>query len=255
MALTPSFPSHRPVSTLTSKKYTTPFSHHPTLILSPMLTSTSSSWRIAVCLLVLVMAIISTTAAAPVSKPKPSQPTIPKITLKQLQKAFAGNCPAKTQGEVISCKDALPYINAAIKKYKLKTKGQRAAYIANMAYEGGYLKYNRNLVNKSQGTRSIMPAVSLRIFVDANRSVQKLWPRFPADVNNDLIVDVLIAKKLDFEPGAWWTVSGPNCPRTAAKLSSSQASFQAWQAACINGGADTVPARAAIYKTVYAAIV
>lgn len=39
------------------------------------------------------------------------------ITLSQLEEAFAGHCPNSTQGEVISCDDALPYLNAAIQKY------------------------------------------------------------------------------------------------------------------------------------------
>ncbi|KAG0324134.1 hypothetical protein BG004_003532 [Podila humilis] len=196
-------------------------------------------------LLALVIALfISEAAAAPARQ----------VTLPQLTKAFAGNCPKKTSGDVITCKDALPYINAAIKKYHLKTRGQRAAYIANMAYEGGYLKYNHNLVNPTQGTRSIMPAVSLRIFVDANKSVQKFWPRFPKNVDNNKIVDILIKRRADFEPGAWWTVAGPGCPKVAAKLSGSQASFVAWEKGCINGGLETIAARAAIYKTVYAAI-
>lgn len=99
-----------------------------------------------------------------------------------------------------------------------------------------------------------MPAMSLRIFVDANPPVQKLWSGFPASVIDDKIVEVLIKNKLDFEPGAWWVLSSPSCAETAAKLSGSQASFTAWETVCINGGADTVTARAAIYKTVYAAI-
>lgn len=123
-----------------------------------------------------------------------------------------------------------------------------------MIFEGGYLKFNHNLIVPAQGTRSILPAMSLRIFVDANLSVQKLWPGFPASVVDDKIVEVLINNKLDFEPGAWWVLSGPNCAETAAKLSSSQASFTAWEAVCINGGAETVAARAAIYSTVYASI-
>lgn len=55
--------------------------------------------------------------AAPKPKPKPTpKPASGAVTLAQLTKAFAGNCPPKTTGEVITCKDALPYINAAIKK-------------------------------------------------------------------------------------------------------------------------------------------
>jgi len=38
------------------------------------------------------------------------------ITLDQLENAFAGHCPSSTHGEVISCADALPYLNAAIQK-------------------------------------------------------------------------------------------------------------------------------------------
>ncbi|KAF9168048.1 hypothetical protein DFQ26_001751 [Actinomortierella ambigua] len=141
-----------------------------------------------------------------------------------------------------------------MKKYKLTTKGQQAAYVANMAYEGGYLKYNHNLVNPSQGTRSIMPAVSLRIFVDANKSVQKFWKGYPKGVDNNKIVDVLIKKKVDFEPGAWWTRYGPGCAVVAKSLNGTVDSFIAWEKACINGGAETIPARAAIFKTVYAAL-
>lgn len=106
----------------------------------------------------------------------------------------------------------------------------------------------------SSPARSIMPAVSLRTFVNANKSVQKFWPGFPKNVNDNTIVDVLIKKKADFEPGAWWAVSGPGCAQVAKGLSGSQASFIAWEKGCINGGAETVAARAAIYKTVFAAI-
>ena len=99
-----------------------------------------------------------------------------------------------------------------------------------------------------------MPSVSLRLFVNANKSVQKFWPGFPANVDDNTIVDVLIKRKADFEPGAWWTVKGPGCAPLAKGLSGSQNSFIAWEKGCINGGADTVAARAAIYKTVFAAI-
>ncbi|KAF9204221.1 hypothetical protein BGZ49_005563 [Haplosporangium sp. Z 27] len=157
-------------------------------------------------------------------------------------------------GEVISCKDALPYINGAIKKYGLKTRGQRAAYIATMSFEGGYLKYDHNLISHSQGTRSIMPATSLRIFVDANKDIQSLWPNFPRGIDNNTIVDVLINAKVDFEPGAWWTVSGPRCSRLASRLSSSNSSFISWEATCINGGNSTIAERAAIYNATYTSI-
>lgn len=99
-----------------------------------------------------------------------------------------------------------------------------------------------------------MPAVSLRIFVDANKSVQKLWKGFPKNVDNNKIVDVLIKNKLDFEPGAWWAKFGPGCAAVASRLNGSVNSFIAWEKACINGGPETVTARAAIYKTVYAAL-
>ncbi|KAF8939789.1 hypothetical protein EDD21DRAFT_90684 [Dissophora ornata] len=194
------------------------------------------------------------------SSPKPAKVTHTPphkrsgaISIAQLTTAFAGNCPPQTTGDAITCKDALPFINAAISKYGLKTKGQQAAYIANMAYEGGYLKYDHNLVTHSQGTRSIMPATSLRIFVDNNPSIQKLFPGYP-NIDNNGIVDVLIQKKADFEPGAWWAVKGPGCAGAATGLSASQASFTTWEQSCINGGADTVSARAAIYQKVYASI-
>ncbi|KAF9920283.1 hypothetical protein FBU30_009913 [Linnemannia zychae] len=198
--------------------------------------------------------LLADTASAAPAKPAPKPAPKDEITLSQLTKAFAGHCPKKTVGDAITCKDALPYINAAIKKYKLKTKGQKAAYIANMAYEGGYLQYNHNLSIHSQGTRSIMPAVSLRTFVNANKSVQKFWPKFPKNVNDNTIVDVLIKHHADFEPGAWWAISGPGCASVAKGLNASQASFIAWEKGCINGGAETIAARAAIYKTVYAAL-
>jgi len=47
-----------------------------------------------------------------------------------------------------------PYSSLSfVTRYNLKTKGQQAAYIANMAYEGGYLKYNHNLNTHSQGSK------------------------------------------------------------------------------------------------------
>ncbi|KAF9928946.1 hypothetical protein BGZ67_006644 [Mortierella alpina] len=209
-----------------------------------------------VVLITLAVTLLFSNAVAAAPKPKAPKPKAPSgaINLGELTKAFAGHCPKKTTGDVITCKDALPYINAAIKKYNLKTRGQRAAYIANMAYEGAYLQYNHNLVNPSQGTRSIMPAVSLRTFVNANKSVQKFWPGFPKNVNDNTIVDVLIKRRADFEPGAWWTVAGPGCAQVASRLSGTQASFIQWEKTCINGGPETVAARAAIFKAVYAAI-
>ncbi|KAF9914682.1 hypothetical protein BX616_007774 [Lobosporangium transversale] len=176
------------------------------------------------------------------------------VSIAHLQEAFAGNCPSETNDETITCEDALPYINQAIQKYGLRTRGQRAAYIANMAYEGAYLRYNYNIVIRSQGTRSILPAVSLRTFVDANKDVQDLWPDYPMNVNETEIADVLVKANLDFEPGAWWTVSGPGCSRVASRLSDSNSSFVAWETTCINGGADTIVDRLAIYRNVYNAL-
>jgi hypothetical protein len=84
------------------------------------------------------------------------------ITLDQLVKAFAGRCNDPKDGPIdpitgkkdpISCQDALPFINKAMAKYKLTTKGQRAAYISNMAYEGEFLKYNHNLGDRTQGSK------------------------------------------------------------------------------------------------------
>ncbi|KAF9582924.1 hypothetical protein BGW38_010574 [Lunasporangiospora selenospora] len=219
-----------------------------------------ASWAmLIIAIAISLCCLLQTAEAAPAAKPKPKptpKPT-PKsgpVSLAQLTKAFAGRCPKKTAGEVITCQDALPFINAAIKKYGLKTRGQRAAYIANMAYEGAYLQYNYNLVNRSQGTRSIMPATSLRVFVNANKSVQKFWPGFPKSVDDSKIASVLIKRKADFEPGAWWTVKGPGCAKVASGLGASEASFVAWEKGCINGGIDTIPARAAIYKTAFAAL-
>ncbi|KAF9962769.1 hypothetical protein BGZ65_008054 [Modicella reniformis] len=209
------------------------------LRLSSMLLFTILAW----------CSLTTTTTAIAHSKDLPIS-----ITLTQLEAAFAGHCPTITQGEVISCSDALPYINDAIYKYGLSTRGQRAAYIANMAYEGAYLKYNYNLVTRSQGTRSILPATSLKIFVDANESIQKFWPGYPY-VDVETIVDVLIQHKADFEPGAWWTVSGPRCAKVASRLSESLSSFITWEITCINGGEQTIKDRAEIYSTVYASIV
>ncbi|KAG0354686.1 hypothetical protein BGZ54_001528, partial [Gamsiella multidivaricata] len=97
--------------------------------------------------------------------------------------------------------------------------------------------------NATQGeviTRSILPASSLRIFIDANKPIQNLWqPSFPKQVNNDTIVDILIENHADFEPGAWWTVHGPGCAEVASNLSESLSSFVDWETTCINGGIDT----------------
>ncbi|KAG0252178.1 hypothetical protein BG011_007143 [Mortierella polycephala] len=138
-----------------------------------------------------------------------------------------------------------------------------------MAYEGGYLKYNRNLVDSSQGsrssyilfstvnkysTRSILPATSLRIFVNANKSAQSFWPAFPNNVDNGTIAEVLIQNKADFEPGAWWTVAGPRCAKVASRLSGSLKSFVSWEKTCINGGEETIADRSAIYRNAYTAI-
>ncbi|KAI8360335.1 hypothetical protein B0O80DRAFT_201630 [Mortierella sp. GBAus27b] len=85
------------------------------------------------------------------------------ITLAQLEKAYAPNCLATVPPgfpDAITCKDALPFINSAIKKYGLETAGEKAAYLATMAYEGAYLKYNHNLGDPSQG---ISPKVLARL--------------------------------------------------------------------------------------------
>lgn len=69
--------------------------------------------------LFITLFLAATVEAAPKPTPKPTpkpKPASGAVTLAQLTKAFAGNCPSKTTGEIITCKDALPYINAAIKK-------------------------------------------------------------------------------------------------------------------------------------------
>lgn len=63
---------------------------------------------LATLLAVVIALFISEAAAAPAPHGA--------ITLPQLTKAFAGHCPKRTSGDAITCKDALPYINAAIKK-------------------------------------------------------------------------------------------------------------------------------------------
>ncbi|KAI1316319.1 hypothetical protein EDD11_010098 [Mortierella claussenii] len=193
-----------------------------------------------------VLLLLSTASAGVI----PILPILPS----EMEQAFAGNCPMETTSEVISCQDALPFINDSIQKYGLKTRGQRAAYIATMAYESAYLQYNHNIVTHSQGTRSILPASSLKVFVEANKDIQGLWPEYPKDVIESKIVDVLVAAKADFEPGAWWTVSGPACSGVASRLSDDKSSFVNWETTCINGGADTIEKRTTIYEAVYAAI-
>ncbi|KAG0303875.1 hypothetical protein BGZ98_006188 [Dissophora globulifera] len=122
-----------------------------------------------------------------------------------------------------------------------------------MAYEGAYLKYDFNIVVRSQGTRSILPATSLRIFVDANKDIQQIWSSYP-QIDNNLIAVTLVDNKKDFEPGAWWVKAGPGCANAAALLSDSPQSFQDWERTCIYGGVDTIDARTTIYQTVYNAL-
>jgi len=85
---------------------------------------TSLSWKIVVFLAICI-ALISTayTAPVPTPKPKPTPKPTPKpkspstsLSLAQLQKAMDGKCPQATVGDAITCEDALPYINAAMKK-------------------------------------------------------------------------------------------------------------------------------------------
>ncbi|KAF9365428.1 hypothetical protein BGX34_010055 [Mortierella sp. NVP85] len=188
------------------------------------------------------------------------------ITLDQLVKAFAGRCndpkdgpidPITGKKEPISCQDALPFINKAMGKYKLRTKGQRAAYISNMAYEGEFLKYNHNLGNRSQGTRSIIPSFNLLKFVQARPEYGRL---FPNPIDETKIADILIKNNLDFEPGAWWVKNGDGCaavsnfPGDNATNGEADAAFQQWQKVCIRGGIDTEAKRLAIFQQVYAAI-
>ncbi|KAF9280997.1 hypothetical protein BGZ88_011874 [Linnemannia elongata] len=196
----------------------------------------------------LAIATIALTTAAPVPTPT-GTPTL--LTIDELKAAANGTCPPQTSGEVISCEDALPYINDAINKYNLATRGQRAAYIATMLYESGNLKYNHNLVNANQGTRSMLPQPSLETFVSANADIQTLVATYPADT---LLVDILINNHLDFLPGAWWTVSGPNCPGRAAALDGTTSAFLQWEIDCINGGVETLAQRAAVFGVVYQSI-
>jgi len=46
--------------------------------------------------------------------PQSLQPTL--LTIDELKAAASGLCPTQTSGEVITCEDALPYINTAINK-------------------------------------------------------------------------------------------------------------------------------------------
>ncbi|KAF9149731.1 hypothetical protein BG015_008446 [Linnemannia schmuckeri] len=196
----------------------------------------------------LVIASVAFTSAAPVP-PQTGTPIL--LTIDELKAAANGTCPPQTSGELISCEDALPYINDAINKYNLVTRGQRAAYIATMLFESGNLKYNHNLVHANQGTRSMLPQVSLEKFVSANADIQTLVATYPADT---LLVDILINNHLDFSPGAWWTVSGPNCPNRAAALDGTINSFLQWEIDCINGGVETLVERAAVFGVVYQSI-
>jgi len=97
----------------------------------------------------------------------------------------------------------------------------------------------------------MLPQVSLERFVSANADVQNLVATYPAGT---LIVDILINNHLDFEPGAWWTNNGPNCPERAAALDGTNATFLEWEAGCIGGGVETIPGRVALFNTVYQSI-
>ncbi|KAK3808270.1 MAG: hypothetical protein J3Q66DRAFT_354391 [Benniella sp.] len=215
----------------------------------------------------------ATTTAAPATPTPtgPPSPAAPKsrtdITLDQLMKAFAGRCndpkdglpdPYTGKKEPISCQDALPFINKAMGKYNLTTKGQKAAYISNMAYEGDFLKYNHNLGNRTQGTRSIIPSFNLLKFVMARPEHKQL---FPNPINETMIADILIKNDLDFEPGAWWVKNGDGCApvskfpsRKNTTNAEADAAFQVWQKVCIRGGADTEANRLKIFQQVYLAI-
>jgi hypothetical protein len=65
-------------------------------------------------ILALAIASIAITSAAPVY-PQTGTPTL--LTIDELKAAANGTCPPQTTGEIISCEDALPYINDAINKY------------------------------------------------------------------------------------------------------------------------------------------
>ncbi|KAF9089484.1 hypothetical protein BGX23_006638 [Mortierella sp. AD031] len=194
------------------------------------------------------LATMSVNSAAPV-RLHAAEPFA--LTIDELKAAGNSYCPDQTSGEVISCQDALPYINEAINKYNLVTKAQRAAYLSTMFYESATLKYNHNLVNPTQGTRSMLPQASLERFVSANVDVQSLVATYPTGT---LIVDILINNHLDFQPGAWWTTSGPECPEHAAALDGSSEAFLEWEIECINGGVETLQDRATAFETVYQAI-
>ena len=97
----------------------------------------------------------------------------------------------------------------------------------------------------------MLPQPSLETFVSANADIQTLVGTYPADT---LLVDILINNHLDFLPGAWWTVSGPNCPGRAAALDGTTSTFLQWEIDCINGGVETLVERAAVFAIVYQSI-
>ncbi|KAG9068573.1 hypothetical protein KI688_010848 [Linnemannia hyalina] len=178
-----------------------------------------------VAIFALVIATIALTTAAPVPTPTGI------LTIDELKAAANGTCPPQTSGEIISCEDALPYINDAI--------------------TNGNLKYNHNLVHATQGTRSMLPQPSLEKFVSANADIQTLVATYPADT---LLVDILINNHLDFLPGAWWTVSGPKCSGHAGALDGTVTTFLQWEIDCINGGVETLFDRSAVFGVVYQSI-
>ncbi|KAF9911110.1 hypothetical protein EC991_004664 [Linnemannia zychae] len=175
-------------------------------------------------ILIVAIASIALSSASPIP-PQTYEPTL--LTIDELKAAANGSCPTQTAGEHITCEDALPYINDAINKYKLVTRGQRAAYLSTMLFESGYLVYNHNLVNPSQGTTYAA---------------------------SDLVVDILINNRLDFQPGAWWTVSGPGCPDRAAALDGTTNTFLLWEIECIGGGVETLAKRTADFEIAYQSI-
>ncbi|KAG0375856.1 hypothetical protein BGX24_008583 [Mortierella sp. AD032] len=202
-----------------------------------------------ITILAVAIASIALTSAAPLPPLQTHEPIL--LTIDELKAAANGSCPTQTSGELLTCEDALPYINDAVNKYKLVTRGQRAAYISTMLFESGHLKYNHNLINPTQGTRSMLPQENLQRFVDANSDVQKIVATYPA---SELVVDILIKSHLDFQPGAWWTVSGPGCPDRAAALDGSSNNFLLWEIECIGGGVETLDQRTALFGLVYQSI-
>ncbi|KAI0998349.1 hypothetical protein K3495_g9845 [Podosphaera aphanis] len=148
------------------------------------------------------------------------QPRAKDISADMLLKIAPGSdtCPEPAE-ECATNKEAAPYINQAMAKYRITSPGERASILALIAHESGNFKYNINHFpapgNPGQGTRNMQSAAYNLEYV---KSIPKLASKTKATSTNDLspaelndIRNLVLPDQYSWASAAWFLTQQKAC--------------------------------------------